>query len=352
MQRALRCAAVVCGLTGFTGQVRAQQPVYFLPGLNEGGGVWSAAASFLQGNFNILAQPIDLPTNSPYETQASFLGTLPTTSALVGHSNGGIVARVKAQTAPVDAVVTYGSPNYGAPLEETFPLMTTYLSRTTFDILLTFETQAPSFDWVLDDLADDEAWAVPLLAGAMDVVVDALGYLGGEVSNEMGPNSQFMSQELNSQAHIQAETANTRTETSVVFITDDYFNNGFYKLLSPSNGNTVGNVMDEFEVAMAADAAYIVLNADPEDVQAQTLADRLLTAADDLNNLDWAWCVTLSQSLLCEENDEVLPGDRQDLARGVIATVVRNSPVVHTTETDDAGGVLPGVFDKIGLARR
>jgi len=97
---------------------------------------------------------------------------------------------------------------------------------------------------------------------------------------------------------------------------------------------------------------YAFANGDPEDMQAQTLAQRLETAGDDIGNLDWAWCSTVSQSLLCKDNDEVVPADHQDLLRGVNRTLVTDGSPVHTNETNLGSNVMPDVFDKLGIARR
>lgn len=351
MRRFMKQFAAIGCAVALAAPASAQQPAYFLPGLNEGSGIWSTVPATLASTFNISAYAPGLPNTSYYETQRNSLGSLSTSSLLIGHSNGGVVARLKAQADVLDAVVTYGSPNFGAPLMETYPLMSYYLSRTVWDVAIAIDTYAPNYGGLLDNLIDDENWGTALLSDVMNVVIGELGFSDAEVAAEMGPGSTFMHSILNNSTNVASEQAHLRAETSVVFVTDDFFDNGIFKLMSPS-GNSWGNIIQALGAAMDADGAYIYLTADPNDTDSIDLANRLLTAGEDIANIDWAWCTTVSQSLVCWENDEVLPTFTQDLGRGTIPTTVVTNGPVHLTETDVGGSVLPSVFDALGVVRR
>src|SRR5690349_17306113 len=122
----IRAACVIAVTTGVASHSSiAQTPVGFLPGLTETSGVWAASGPALAASFNISPFYPSLDTsNQPIENQASSLGSLAGSTFLIGHSAGGNVARYYAQHAaqPIAGIITLGTPNFGAPIVQTYPV--------------------------------------------------------------------------------------------------------------------------------------------------------------------------------------------------------------------------------------
>ncbi|MEP7117988.1 MAG: hypothetical protein ABI880_10420 [Acidobacteriota bacterium] len=123
MARHLIAAAVLVALAQ---PAQAQdRPTVFLHGFNSSAASWAATASRLQSRLQIAASIPELPWQLPYDAQANQLQALatgagaPPNMVLVGHSNGGLVARQLSTKRPVGGIVTLGSPHQGAPLAAT-----------------------------------------------------------------------------------------------------------------------------------------------------------------------------------------------------------------------------------------
>src|SRR5262245_56018429 len=91
----------------------------FVHGFSSQGEAWQATAQRLQRELAIVAHTPTLDWQAPFEQQGSQLqGDLSTRTGVplvVGHSNGGLVNRQLSRTYPLQALVTVGSPNRGAP---------------------------------------------------------------------------------------------------------------------------------------------------------------------------------------------------------------------------------------------
>ncbi len=94
----------------------------FLHGFNSNAASWAATASRLQARLHIVAAVPELPWHLPYDSQATALNNAATAAGappnmvVVGHSNGGLVARQLSTKRGVNGIVTLGSPHQGAPL--------------------------------------------------------------------------------------------------------------------------------------------------------------------------------------------------------------------------------------------
>jgi hypothetical protein len=140
------CAAWLAGLMVLAIAAHGQVPVKFLPGLNEDTTVWTAAGGSLAVTFNIAPSYASLVTSNSFQSQSSSLGSLSSSTVLVGHSAGGIVARLHGQSQALAGIVTLGTPNFGAPLEETFPVFCEYLGGSAFDGLELLSSLIPGID--------------------------------------------------------------------------------------------------------------------------------------------------------------------------------------------------------------
>lgn len=154
----IRRAALALGMLSACASVAiGQTPVGFLPGLNGNGSEWVPIGTALSAEFNIAPFYPSYNPNDVFNTNRAVLGTLGPTTILVGHSAGGVLARYTGQGQPLGGVVTYGSPNYGAPLEETYPVFCDFVGGTAFDafIVLSDINWIPGAEWVIDNLEPD-----------------------------------------------------------------------------------------------------------------------------------------------------------------------------------------------------
>jgi len=253
-------------------------------------------------------------------------------------------------------VITLGTPNYGAPLEETFPVFCDYIGETTLDaVLLSLSFNGSTDQWIIDDIDPTFDWAVDLLGFACDDIVDAIG-LPGSATNQaqLPPDAPFMSDTLNATANVASEVSNVASEASVVVTTFDFIDAGPFKAMSPDGaGESWGHIIQGLGAEMESVGIFIHAWDDPdcEDEHECDIADRLESLGEDFLYIDDAWCQSVEGTLFgCDGNDEVVPTWSQNLGRGSFVPIP-DGPV-HTREAQDGAALLPGAFDDLGIARR
>ena len=89
--------AVAAAVSASASGAQAPVPVVFLPGLAEPG-VWNSSGPALASTYNITAFTPSLTSGNSFQSQNSSLGTISSSTILVGHSAGGIVARLRGQS--------------------------------------------------------------------------------------------------------------------------------------------------------------------------------------------------------------------------------------------------------------
>ena len=337
-------------------RAQSQTPVGFLPGLAEGPDVWQNSGASLAAAFNIAPFYPFLPSTDPMATQAFALGSVATNAFLVGHSAGGVVARLKAQ--PLGGqqnfagIITLGTPNYGAPILTTYPVFCSFLGGTVFDAaLLALSLNRPADDWIIDNLEPDYGWGLGLLGVGCDYLVAQISGIGTPAAFDLSASSTFMNS-LNAAGNVAVEQANVPIEASVVITTANFYDSGWLKAAFPDGpAEAWGHVLQGLAGLMVGEAVYIELNSDPEDQHAIDVANHLFDFADDILFMDEAWCESVSGTLfLCSNNDETVPVWSQALGRGT--TFAIDGGPVHTREAQAAGALLPGVLSALGFSPR
>lgn len=108
----------------------------FLHGFNSNGSTWTSTASRLGARLQIATYAPNLPWHLPYDVQATHLnleataaGT-PANMVVIGHSNGGLVARQLSTKRALGGIVTLGSPHLGAPLARSIQGVTQFYVTT------------------------------------------------------------------------------------------------------------------------------------------------------------------------------------------------------------------------------
>jgi hypothetical protein len=333
MQRYTRALLVVLAAFPISASsARGQQQVGFLHGMNDGPGVWYSTATSLAGTFGFSASRPVLPSIFTFEDQrASIAGNYNQSAILVGHSNGGIVARYYGQNQHVRGVVTFGSANWGAPLVTNSGVQW-FLAATAYDVVGVLQLA----DWFPDLLPYgtqlDLVYTQSMLANIFDFFLQYTGWIGNPVQNEMIAGSSYVTNVMNGTAAVAAENSNIEVEGSVAFYTDP--DGAVFRLLY-DNGDAISNVIDGTGWVMLAGATYLYMNGDMADGFVANAASRLDNLGTDLLNIDYVWCSAVSGSYYCLQNDGLVPVWSQALGRG-FSSVVDNSPI-HTKEPPDAG---------------
>jgi pimeloyl-ACP methyl ester carboxylesterase len=195
-----------------------------LHGLNDSPAIWYAAGSALGSRFGVSPDYPSLASQQTYETQVNAIsGRYSTTGILVGHSNGGIVSRYYGRTQHVRGVVTYGSPNWGAPIVANYGIFSQFMGGTAYEALGVLDLIPYFGDLVPWGTQQDLGWAATVFAGFMNSLLDVTGWIGNPVQDEMSPNSMYVNNVLNGSAGVAAENSNIEVEGSVVFTADRWF---------------------------------------------------------------------------------------------------------------------------------
>lgn len=184
IRRTLFTIAACCGVAA---SAHAQAtPVLLVHGIESNASTWDITKSVLNGTGNYTASAINLSWTDHLSSQASAVSSylsgtgVASSTILVGHSQGGLVARIATRTTPVAGILTIGTPHAGAPivgsssellLDETEIGLDEYLAVTNLQNFC-------------DNHPDDDACQVP--GQAVDYAAAGLGLfeLGGGVAAE------------------------------------------------------------------------------------------------------------------------------------------------------------------------
>ena len=347
----IRCVLSLAVLLSFPASgVSGQTPVGFLPGLNGSPTEWTNTGSALASQFNISPFYPNYNPDDVFNTNRATLGALDPTTILVGHSAGGVLARYKGQQQGLGGVVTYGSPNYGAPLEETYPVFCDFVGGTLFDAARVANAVNFLIDgqWIFDDLNPDYDFIVnETLGGVCDGVALAINYPGLPAGAELGPDAAFINDTLDAAANIATEEGNVAQEASVVVTANNYYDSGFYRVwFGDGTGSAVGHIAQDLGSSLEVLGASIEYDYQDDPDMLDVAAD-LEDLGDDLLFMDDAWCESVSGSLLCYPNDEAVPTWSQALGRGY--EVDDGAGPIHTEEVQNSTAHLVDVLNHFDI---
>jgi len=215
-----RTALVLAMVAGTPAIGQSPVPVGFVPGLAETPGIWYGSAPSLASSFNISPFYPDPPTTFTLAAQLAALGTVGANSYLVGHSAGGVLARLYAQSQrPLAGIVTLGTPNYGAPILTNYPGFCEFVGGTVLDGVFLSLSLVPQIDqWIIHNIEPDYDLAVTLLGGLCDAIADAFAGTNTPAAADLTIYSGAIAA-LNAPANVAVEQANAGTEVSVVVTT-------------------------------------------------------------------------------------------------------------------------------------
>jgi pimeloyl-ACP methyl ester carboxylesterase len=238
-QRAVVLAVILCG--GPAWAVAEDIPAVFLHGFNSDGTGWAATAERLRAQTAIEPRTPDLPWRQAFGDQTRDLWArpdyagLPHDTVLVGHSNGGLVARESSRWRSLGGLVTIGSPHRGVPILPQFGHWATFGSWTSSLVASVVSEFARSTDW---------NWVFAYIVGslnwAMDFSIWSVAYLGGllgldqalPVAAEVRPDSTYL-QDLNSSWNLDREMQALDGRVGVVSIARNFYWAGPARVVGP-----------------------------------------------------------------------------------------------------------------------
>jgi pimeloyl-ACP methyl ester carboxylesterase len=364
MTRYLLACVLTLGMAA--GAAAQEKTTVFIHGLGSSPDTWDAAVDRLAPVLAIRPLKADLDWASSYESQAGEIdreigSDVPRDALAVGHSNGGIVARQWARARDLDAIVTIGSPNQGAPLVDHIFEWLTFLDNildriANVENVFANEVNFEVWKWVPNEWKDSFARAVDI----WDTAGHGLVSLGFDyrlpVMAEMRYGSAFMSG-MNAGAARDREASEVPNRVAIVNVARDFYVGGPFRVIRPDSYQSWHNGMLTAGFTLEYLAALIRAIADVRDRPAFDLADQIGSVGDWLLQFEEVWCRSVSDvSPLnlgkCYEHDGLVPAWSQAYDYPRLPLIVRTDGPVHTDETTDSDDQLYEALTSIGHVLR
>jgi pimeloyl-ACP methyl ester carboxylesterase len=339
--RRIACVAilVVCATTS----AAQERPVVFLHGVMSSSDTWQEAATRLRDRALIVPYTPNTNWRSSIESQANevqrAVGGLPSSSLVVGHSAGGIVARQWSRIHGVEGLLTMGSPNLGAPIANHIHEWIGYnldLFWVLGNVFHRFgEVTYGDWWWVMAAAEAYLNWGGHIAdLGIRHLLVTLAMDWQFPFVHQLYVGSPFLDFELNSASNLAREEAQIPARLAIVNTMKDFWWAGFWRLVHKDPGYSI--LTDVAAASLSYLGFETYWSADPWDYQAQNLAFALWDAAWWLWQFDEFWCRATSDELPlwyghCWENDGFVPTRNQFLPRAVTFRTL-DGPV-HTDET-------------------
>jgi hypothetical protein len=319
-------------------------------GMMSTGKTWEATAARLQQELAITTYIPTLRWKDRFYSQADQLqGDLaarPGTPVMIGHSNGGLVIRQLSKTYPLQAIVTVGTPNGGAPFARNLVRWAYWVGSVygiIGNIVSAFGPGLPPLQVragvsIADRYGEDSVARLLVTLGIDAVVVPALA--------DMSPASFFVG-ELNSLANVAREASQVPTRVGIVSYDPRYRIGGPFRLASPGAADEIGLTMQVAGYVLEGTATAIMANANTLDPAQFARALNQMYAVSDLAAwlfaFDDEWCAAISNPTYpyfyrCDASDGIVPVWAQ-LLPGAPNLLFPGGPI-HTEETSGTHDLL------------
>ncbi len=332
---------LACATVATPGAAHAQpdSAAILLHGLNSNAGTWNQFIADLQPIFTEPLVAVTLP-QQVYQTQGAALPGLTTgfvAKALVGHSNGGIVAREAArQGFQTNAVVTIGSPNSGAPVADSITsgrvqtvalTLASTIACPLFDITCVSPAPPPDIaDWLSGWVQLAWMHSELFMATLLDIL-NLVGWVPGDLLDQMGPGgyaSTVLNAGTNQSAFMSAVSHRIGITTKL-----DNGDGALWQLLAQNNWESwSGGLAYAQGVYVVAHIALL----DYSDPSSQLWSSSWLLGAQALGLIDYYWCTMIGlpgqfagDFQNCSLSDALVPLTSQVLPTGNAA--FSNDPV-------------------------
>jgi len=345
-----RCAILFALLYAVQANAQGRWPLVLQHGFNSDAGTWSSASSYFQQQLYV--QPFSWTTGwgSHLNTQADALrshmtsGQLPDSALIVGHSNGGLVARDASYYQPFRAIVTVGTLHTGAPLAQSVRdgSVTNYgwfmynLAATAYNDY--------DFPDCCEDWWDNELYAARAAAsdeaGLGLFIVSAAVYFtnsGSDALEDMSPNSAFLA-ELNGSTRMSHEAQTVPYRVGIRSSLQSW-HHVIWDAIDPDNAANdtylTWILEDEFLYAWDYYSEYYHA-ADPNEYWKRYYSGDWLAALAMLSGLNYSWCnfIGASNGGSCGASDAIVPFDRQTYPGATDAAIDISPGPPHSKEID------------------
>jgi pimeloyl-ACP methyl ester carboxylesterase len=345
-----RAFALIIGiLSGVPAALSAQEkPVVFLHGLASSTSAWSATASRLEKQLLIRPVVPALDWRASLAQQAQGLQndaatrSLPAATIVVGHSNGGLVARQWSRQRSVDGILTIGTPHAGAPIVSRLGTWVSHAAATNTYVARVFNAfnQQSSFTWILAELAAEIVTAnhfANLAAEALLGIVPL--HVAAPVFTDMRPGATIITQ-LNSSSNLSREAQAVRGRVGISTIVRDYAYGGPFRAIAPENADAITYAFYGAIASLEYRAAWILARAPHGDAAAIQQAQSLLSLAGHLRVVDPLYCASVSapSGTGCIAHDGIVPHSSQRYP-GAANTLLSPGPT-HIRQTDQTDTAL------------
>lgn len=338
---------------------------FFLHGYNSNAGTWYATASRLGARLQISPYLPDLPWHLPYDTQAAHLNALaggaPPDTVVVGHSNGGLVARQLSTRRALGGIVTLGSPHSGAPLVRNVRTAgSLYLGTSQKLGVLLFMLGAVGTNqytgvWFSPGLAPLRTAVAVLgatLQGAAATGYESLWDADLPVITDMAPGSAALAT-LNGSANLARESSAVPRRVGMVFAARDWWVGGPFVAVAPERQHTAyAAVVNGIAFLGYIRAYFDYPNVAPYDPYAASIRAQVSSIIGDLVYFNAIWCWATTNDPSCgTSSDGVVPTPSQYFPGN--ATNLGFYGPAHIQQKDQSEPLLFDVLTRhVGLATR
>ncbi len=341
----------------------------FLHGFNSSADGWGATASRLAVRMQIVKYAPNLPWWVPYDAQATFLHNeanaagAPSNTVVVGHSNGGLVARQLSTKRALGGIVTLGSPHLGAPLARNIQGVTHqyYVTAQKLSLLLYMlgasnGTNQFTGTWFSPGLAPVRA-AVAALGLALSYTVGSIEASVGPivtapVLTDMAPGSPALNA-LNSAGNLARESMAVPRRVGLVYAARDWWVGAPLVAGAPHLQYWAqGTVQTALGVLSLIESYFGAPNFLPTDLVALTIRLQTRSLISDLVMFNATWCHATTGYHDCSvSTDGVVPTPSQYFP-GDAANVGYYGPA-HITEKDESEQfIFDALHDRLGIRAR
>ncbi len=355
MARVLMLVAI---LTALARPAAAQDRLtVFLHGFNSNASSWADTASRLEARLQITKALPELPWHVPFDAQSNHLNTLaagaPANMVLVGHSNGGLVARQLSTKRPVGGIVTLGSPHLGAPLARNIQGVTSsylftgdklsvllFMVGATSNNRFTGIWNSPGVAWVRAGISGLGAalwWTIGSIENSIGPVVTA------PVLTDMKPGSAVLNA-LNSGGNLARESVTVPGRVGLVFVARDWWIGAPFVAGAPHLQYRGDEAIRYGIQALSAIAGYFgPPNFLPTDPYANSIRMQAQSIISDLLVYNSRWCFATTERADCTvSTDGVVPTDSQFFPGDAV-----NMGYVGPTHTTEKQQSEPQIFDAL-----
>lgn len=294
-------------------------PTAFVHGFGAEASDWAATADRLKKRVAIAPQLPKMPWREKFENQGkqlqSQLGSLPTNTIAVGHSNGGVVSREWARLRQLGGIVTIGTPHKGAPIIANLAGWAAFTGSTRGMVNQVFSAFTYGTDWTwvfaivesaLLVASDYSLWSLTNLISVLGVTTAT------PVMPQMAPGSSYLTS-LNSSSNLSKEASRAPKRVGIVSVASNFYTAGPARAIAPDQADAIATTMYAVAGTLLYWGNYILINASPSDFDATDQALALIAAADQILAIDPMYCRMVSRIDLaaCEQNDGLVPVSSQ-----------------------------------------